>query len=438
MARSTAPPSGAARVALAAALVVVASVAGVGFFVIEGSPGSPATTSDGPTLYQALAAVNLSVENEAGGPWGLFSFYGVATQVPFSPNVLPYGSSVNGTVNGCGGAFDGLTLWNGTIPTFDGTFSSGTAPFWQFAYFTNTSHDILLATDMLGTVRVYAPVPVSGSCEPWYDLNDPAPWYWTAQLASLPANSPGDARTALQSLGDAAPSSDEPWTEIYTSGPGIFGTLGDRPGQVGVYFDRCGEVNVSGLEPLVTVSEARGGQYQGSAQLNETCALLAAGHGAFDGIYALQPSSSVVTKGSVGQWISTPYQVALAFPNGTLTGDFDGWGLANWMARFAVTNSIGASLPAASPTCSGWQSSLQGCPADPTGWFLVVESAYGGWTNSYGNLDSGQLGWSVPVTALVSHQQVVLVLPTSWEPAGDSMTVSSVTSTSTIEGTIEL
>jgi hypothetical protein len=438
MASPTAPVGRRVRAILIAAVIVVGSVAGAEIVLLESTPGHVAIVSDGPTLYQSLAAVNASVVDELGGPWSLFSLFGVAAQVPFSANVLPYGSSVNGTVNVCGKAFDGLTLWNGSLPTFDGSFSSGTAPFWQFAYFSNVSQQILVATDVLGVVHAYAPVPVSGPCRPWYDLDDPTPSFWTADLASFPANSPGAARTALQSLGGAAPSGALPWVEIYASGPGFFGPLGDLPKQLGIYFDRCGEENVSGIQPLLAVTEGLGGQYQGAAELNETCALLSSGHGAYDGVYALQPSTPELTSGPSAQWFTIPFQVALAYPNGTLTGDYDGWGLANWMANFQLTNRTGAVLPTATPTCPRWQASLQGCPANTSGWFAVVVSASGEWINSFGELVTGQDGWSVPVTALVSNQQLVVVVPVEWDPTGDSLSVSSAVSTSTVEATIEL
>ncbi len=98
------------------------------------APSGPGpVVPDGPTLVPAFSAVENPVSNAFGGPGALVSVFGVAAQAPFSPNVVG-GVGVNRTQNPCSREYNGLTLYNGSIPVFNGTFNSGTAPFWPFAF----------------------------------------------------------------------------------------------------------------------------------------------------------------------------------------------------------------------------------------------------------------------------------------------------------------
>ena len=105
-------------------MLVAAGIAGLWLFIDKGGghPPNVQLVSDGPTFFQALSQVNNSALLEPGGPWALFSVYGIATQIPFSPNLIGY-AHTNQTVNSCGQEFNGLTLWNGTMPLFNGTFN---------------------------------------------------------------------------------------------------------------------------------------------------------------------------------------------------------------------------------------------------------------------------------------------------------------------------
>jgi hypothetical protein len=420
-------------------IVLVVAVAGsLGVYAIVATNGGSHSTvkSDGPTLYQALSEVNNSVRNVSGGPWVLFSVWGVAAQSPFSPNVIGYPSQ-NHTVNSCGQQFDGLTLWNGTMPLFNGTFDSGTAPFWQFAFFSNVSQTILLATDTLGMSKVYAPMPYPSPCNPWYDLGS-SPWRWTLPPGVFPVDSPNAAQSAWGVVDQKWVKVNEPEVELITIGPGMFDGFGDVSGY-GVFFDRCGQLGVAGLaEPLVLVGENLQGQWRGTENLTHNCALPFSGYGSLDGIYDLLFSGVSVstTYGTISA--TAPFQVALAYPNDTLTNDFDGSGLANWMTHLSLTTSVGQHLPLAAPTCRYWVPSVGSCTANSSGWFAVVLSASGEWINSYGELANGTAGWSEPVTALVSHQQLVIVVPSSWNLTGDELNLTSTVITSEVTGSLML
>ncbi len=427
-----------------AGMVVVASGVG-GWWLINNlgkGPTTPSTKADGPTFQQALEAVSGAVANASGGPWALFSVYGVATQTYFSPNLIGY-AHTNVTVNSCGQAFNGLTLWNGTIPLFNGTLNSGTAPFWQLAYFSNASQQILLVTDVLGHTRLYSPIAYPSSCMPWYDF--PAnTTFWSSPAVIPSVDSSEAARVAWsaalersETVGDWVTRS-PPWTEIITFGPGMFMGLGDVSSAYGVYFDRCGEVGITGIQSLVVTDVGSRGQWLGTANLTHNCALINSGVGAYDAEYDLLFSTPSIGSGPTTTSATTGFQVAIAAPNGTLGNFYDEVGLADWMTSWNLTAPSGMPLPLAQPSCRSWVPSVSDCVANTTGWFAVILSATGEWINSYGALPGGGVGWSEPVTALVSHQQLVIVVPSSWNVSGDTMTVASTVSTSSVIGSVSL
>ncbi len=215
------------RTAIAVVVAVVVMVAGIAlYFILEHGSGSssPPLHDDGPTFYAALAEVNSSVVNVTGGPWALFSVYGIAAEEPFSAGVIAYPLN-NITTNSCGAAFNGITLWNGSMPVFNGTFNSGSAPFWQFGYFSGTSQEFLLATSVDGRGHVYPPIPYPSSCQPWYDFpntptNPESISAWTSLLDPLPPNSPFGAQRVAQVLQTEGVSLDGRFAEIMTLGPG--------------------------------------------------------------------------------------------------------------------------------------------------------------------------------------------------------------------------
>lgn len=422
-------------VVVAVAFVVVISGAGA-WWALSQPPGSrtPSPKADGPTLQMANGAVNSSVQGEPGGPWGLFSIVGVAAQAPFSANVLGWGLGANETTNPCGSQFDGLTLWNGTMPVFNGSFESGTAPFWQFGFYSSASDTILLATDVLGAVAFFGPIAVTGSCQPWYDLGNPQDW--VHNLSKTFVDSPFAVRSAWGAVEQSPFGATAPSVEIITTGPGMFSGFGAVSGGFGLYFDRCGLLDVTGVQPSLVVGENWSGSVSIVTNGSTNCAVLNypyfAGYGSYQLLFSSINSSTA--EGTVR--LTIPFQVALQFHNESAPSDFDGWGLANWMTNWTLNSSSGTALPLGEPACRSWVPSIADCIANASGWYVVVLSASGAWINSYGLDAGGTIGWSAPVSALVSHQQLVIVFPSTWIVNGDSIGVTSTVATSSVNGSL--
>jgi hypothetical protein len=436
-------------------LVMVLVVAGLvgGWYWLEQAArpqSAPTVLDDGPTFYQALASLNTSVTNESGGPWSVFSVMGIAAQGPYSPSVKGYVSlNASVPVNGCQAALSGLTMFNGSIPIFTGTFNSGTAPFWQFAYYSNTTNEVLVATNALGTPHLFAPFPLQSNCtHAWGDfILDPS--RWVGQIynnSSLPPNSPIAARVVWSNVDTRYLERHQPLVELFTSGPAMLSATQDLPyGVFGVDFVSCGLAGFTGYEKDWATGYGvayysgvdKQGQYSGTFNATTNCFLgnTPAAPGAVTGAYQLLFSNATTSTATDTTWITASTSVNFALTSG---GEYyDMWGLANWMVGLNVTNSSSQRLPLGTPGCPTWVSSVSSCPANSTGWYAVLLSADGEWLASYGALSHGT-GWSVPVAALVSHQRLVIVCPSSWNVTGDVLNVTSTVAPSTVNGSFNL
>ena len=425
------------RRALTITAVCVAALAVVGALLVwypwnRAAPASPPDRADGPTFYQALGQVNASVENTSGGPWTLYTVYGIATPVPFSPSALSWNEQ-NETVNSCGHLFNGLTMWNGSIPLFNGTYNSGTAPFWQFFYFSNVSDEILVASNVLGVPQVFPPIPIWSPC-----MNGSAlgldPLSFAKVLEPLPANSPTLASAAVGALGPKWFADNPSTFEAFRFGNNYWGS--GNPGGLIVNFERCGEVGEAGVQPFASVGLSSAGSFVTSFVGIEGCG----------NIYSLGPppvvlpwkigfsNVSTVVSGE-GSYSTIPFQ-ALVENN---TGGYypDAHGIVSWMIRLTLTNSTGVVLPTATSSCGGWVPTASDCGANGTGWFLLLLSPYGQWLDSYGATSTGA-NWSAPAVSIVSNQQMVLVCPSTWNLTGDVLSASSATSNVTLSGSVNL
>ena len=421
--------------AILASCVVIASVAG-GYAVwndwTKGMQGLPPVRADGPTFYQALSQINASVQTASGGPWTLYTVYGVATPAPFSPSALGW-SNQNLTVNSCGALFNGLTLWNGSIPLFNGTFDSGTAPFWQIMYFSNASHSILVATDVLGQPHAYPPIPMTSPCMAGSSLAF-EPWALARMFNPLPVDSPTLAGSAVSALGTGWFANNRAAFEAYRFGSNYWGS--GNPGGLVINFERCGEVGEAGVQPAASVGVSPAGKFVTSFVGVEGCGNVAnIGPPLVLFSYELgfsRPSTSV-TAGST--YVALPFQALLTNSTGTVSTDASG--IVSWMVRLNLTSGTGVALPPAGSLCDEWVSSIRDCAANSSGWFAVLQSPYGAWLDSYGTSVAGP-NWTVPNVSLVSNQQIVLVCPSAWNVTGDVLSVTTTTLSAPLIGSATL
>ena len=412
-------------------IVVIAVVAGsVGgyYYLHRSSGGGSQVVDDGPTFYQALGQLNASVQSTPGGPWTLYTVYGIATSVPFAPSALGWQRN-NETVNSCGHLLDGLTLWNGSIPLFNGTFNSGTAPFWQLLYFSNSSRSILVATDVLGVPRVFPAIPMSSPCivgsvlglDPWS--------YADAYFTHLPSDSPALAASASAVVGPQWFSENPRTFEAYRYGNNYWGS-GNPSGYL-INFERCGEVGFAGDQPFASISLTRDGAFWGAFIGTEGCGNDNVSGGLSP--YRLGFSSAALVSGGNATLATASFQAISVGP----PPFSDAAGIVSWMIHLNLTSPAGSVLPPAESTCRGWVLAIDDCIAGSSGWFAVLQSPYGEWLDSYGASVSGS-NWSIPNVSIVSNQQIVIICPASWNVTGDVLAASSTTADAPLSGSVTL
>lgn len=421
-----------AGIAILIVILVVASVGGGLGILWLSSTGHSQTEpkADGPTFYQAISAVNGSVSNQSGGPWTLFGVWGIATPIPFAPNALGWFAN-NYTVNSCGAQFNGLTLWNGSIPLFNGGFDSGTAPFWQFAFFSNASHTILIATNVLGKTQVYPPMAMSSRCAEATGLGAD-PWNWAPILVPFPPNSPIMAESAWNAIGDKWTNANEPGYEKFVFGYSYWGS-GNPIGRI-VGFARCGEIDATGVQPYADVIVNDNGSWNSYDNGSEGCGdVISLGPPPVYGSYELDFSPPIISSENSTATFNESFQVTY----GNRTADSDAGGLVAWMTTLGVSNDTGNRLPSAIPGCSAWVPTLKDCRYNDSGWYAVLLSSNGAWLDSYPSTSNGT-AWEIPNVSIVSNQFIVEVFPNSWNVSGNVFSIYGTVTAVPVGGSVTL
>jgi hypothetical protein len=414
-----------------AVVIVVATLSAVGVWYYERvSQSATEPKADGPTFYQAISAVNASVNDQPRGPWTLYAVWGIAAPIPFSPNALGWASN-NLSVNTCGTQFNGITLWNGSIPLFNGSFDSGTAPFWQFAFFSNVSQSILIATDVLSVTHVYLPMLMTSTCADATALGF-QPWDWANLLTPFPADSPAMAQSAWSSIGEYWRTANQPTFEAYVLGWSYWGSA--NPQGLIVKFARCGEVGYTGVQPVTYAIFNSDGTLNSEFNGTQGCGdVISLGPPPVYGSYALYFSSSGVSQETNGIHINQSFQVT----HGNRSDDSDAGGLVSWMLNLNLTGVGGSRLASSVPECASWVPSLSDCPANSSGWYAVLLSSSGSWLDSYPSSPNGT-AWEIPSTSLVSNQDLVVVAPGSWNMTGDVLSVNGTVPVIVVGGSVAL
>lgn len=430
-------------VVIAVAIGFLLVFSNFGFRFSSTSPSRNGSVANGPTFYQALASLNSSVMNQSGGPWSLVSVFGVASPTPFSPGVASF-INLNISLNACQQQLAGVTMWNGSIPTFSGTFNSGTAPFWQMGYFSESSQEMLFATSVSGNPHIFDPMSVTSQCLDAYTSFRGDPSFWVNQIVAngtLPVDSSIAGRVAWNNLDQRWIDDNAPLAEVYALGPGMITGTGDvYGGNWEVYFMGCGVAGYTGVRPDYAVGVSRTGEWGGALNFTRNCVTLYNEGPVIDrGINKFFFENATVLSETTTAWVTTSFQLGVTALNGSLyDAYYDGWGVADWMTSLNLTGPSGQRLPLALSGCPNWVPMVSDCKANSSGWFVVLLSAGGEWLASYGATGPSAASWSVPVTAMVSHQSLVVVLPSAWSVSGDDLTVNSTASVCIINGTSTL
>lgn len=404
---------------------------GLGYWAFEHkggqSSGVPVVIGNGITFSRAWNPVNASLGSVPGGPWKLTSVIGIAPEAPEFP-VPTFGQYVglNTTMAICGN-LTGVTVWNSSsIPIFTGSLNSGGAPFWSFVL-KNSSASFLYVTSILGVDRIY-PSTVSTPCivaaggSGWGPLNQ-----------SITNDTPLIAGLAYSAGGENFSVRHSPLAEYYVLGGSQLIEPDASPlGWIVNYF-RCDIVGVSGRQNYTAVGVlANGNQHAtfiDNGWLNCTYSSYILDFG--------QPSAITTLFGSSGQYFIVPFQVVMP-PSRTSPGYYyDGWGLQSWMTGLRLNGSGGTGLASTPASCQQWVTNVSECPSNGSGWFAVLLSQDGSWLDSYPSAHNAT-NWSIPNMLITSHDRLVIVLPSGWSTAGDTLAVASTVSQVGVSGSTPL
>jgi hypothetical protein len=415
-------------VVLVVLIVVVAGVvAGILWIGQLGSPQhnqTPPPFDDGPTFHSALAQVNSTARGTPGGPWLLFSAMGLAAQATIMPSARGI-SPNNLSVQYCGSQFDGLTIWNGTsFPVFNGSIASGTAPFWQFAFFSNASQMILVATDINFVPTVFPPIPVTNPCAMYGFGGAVVASSYVSWLNPIPIDTNIQAANAALVLGNSFERANYPILEMFNLGYTPFdGTNHDGNGVgLGVEYSRCGMIGAAGLQPEGDVGEDANGTVTNFGTGSLSCTVV---NGTTIGSYLFtfgsNGTSEPVEPGSTG--LLLPFQVE--YQNCTASDNDsscrDGYGMVSWMTSLTLEAPGGNPLPSAPSSCQTWTYSLSRCGASSSGWSVVLVTANGAWVDVFPGTNGTT--WAIPNALMVSQEALVLLVPSAWNLMGDRLTI---------------
>jgi hypothetical protein len=423
-------------VAVAVAMTVAGGLGAV--LVLEQKGGTPTSAwADGPTLYQALGEVNTTVRNTTGGPWELFSYIGLAAEATFNPAAFGFVGSNNLSQKSCDLDLNGITLWNGSaIPTFDGSIASGTAPFWQFEFSSISTTNVIVATDILGVVKLYRAIAPSDPC--WNFVGGVGAASYFSWVNPLPEDSSIQAQLAFNRVADSFETKNRPVVEIFANGLTPLGAIGHGP-YGGVELYRCGIVGIAGVQPYLNIGFSPNGSIFDVGTGDLTCtATYSMGPPPVYVPYAFEwnlpdiaPWGTGVTR--VVDSILTTFQVGVA-RNITY---YDAWGLLSWMIMLSLRAANGTALPSAPIVCGTWYPSPGDCTISSAGWSAILVSANGAGLSTFPSATNAS-SWTVLDASMVSQEQIWLTCPSSWNLSGDTLVVSGSSSVPTVTGSLAL
>ncbi len=324
---------------------------------------------------------------------------------------------------------------------FDGTYNSGTAPFWQFVFFSNATQQLLIATDVLGIPHLYPPIAMTSECAESTGLSV-KPWGMSQLFdfahGGFPGNSPGMANAAWVSLARqwAAGLQHRP-TEMFVMGAAQFGS--GQPPDTMTMFYTCGTPGGAGATPGLDVFAGPPGDP------GDTATVI----GSFDYKIGCTPTANNFTaipirvnfsnttelSGVSASVVQTKFQFELDGAPPFNGPGYDTVGITSWMTQLNLTLSNGSALPVAKSGCSAWVPSVSSCVPSTSGWYAVLFSPDSEWEGSYAATSSGA-GWSYPVLPIANNETIALVIPSDWNVAGDTLEITSTTASLPLSGAV--
>jgi hypothetical protein len=324
------------------------------------------------------------------------------------------------------GQLTGVTVWNASgIPVFTGSLNSGAAPFWSFV-FKNASGSYTYATNLQGKVRVDSPSSIVANCLQAAGID-------SSYIVNPSIDTPETAQLAYSAAGEAFSTRHSPLVEYYVLGNDQVLDPDASPfGWVVNYF-RCDIAGVSGLQNYSAVGFLDSGNK--SAQFVDngflTCTV-----SNYRIAFAAIPLNATTMFGSTTD-TSLPFQVTFPASPSNNSTFYDGWGLLAWMTKLQLLGSNGQPLPVSPATCQSWVPSVADCPANSSGWSMLLLSQTGAWLDSYPSVSNAS-DWAVPNVILSSEDQFVLVCPDVWNLSGDAIIVNGGPSAPVVTGSATL
>ena len=414
---------------LVAAIVVTSGGLFGWLYLTHRSSGSVPPAGDGPTYREALSAVENDLGTTPGGPWTVFGAYGIATPVAFQVASLGWGGEPGNATNACRAAFSGLTIWNGTMPLFDGSYASGTAPFWQFLFFSNASQQIALGTDVLGKTSVDPPIPMTSPCGQWVQARGKA-WGWAKfDLTPISVDSPTLAQTVWDHGGSLWAKDDPPSAEMYVFGDNDWAGW---PAGILIAFQRCGLVGAGYTQPYADFGVNPDGSSSVLFNGSESCTPEQSVSGPPIPFEVEFSNASLALDGGT-RIAEQSLQVYLGPPWTNVTT----YGLGAWMFELSLADSEGQTLQSVASGCPTWVSTVSDCEASASGWYAVLITPTGGWLDSYPS-PANASGWVDPAGSVLGYEALAIVVPSSWNTTGDVLTVTATTSEVPVTGSATL
>ncbi len=394
-------------------IVALLLIAGAAAWATRSSPTlTPTPTPTGwITFREAASILQPMVNGTPGGPWGLLFASGVAANGPWSPMV----SGTFGATPLCAAKLSGISLftyWNASLyPRADwpGVFSSGTAPLWTFGYL-NSANSTSIFSVVNGSRSYNGIWTAASQCV----MND--------TLGVPPGFSPDSVLDSSRIAG-SIPSSFwglGPQHALYTIGPWLTGvetnsyntgsSRGDHLPTWYVTSSRCGlpgaaaRITPETIYVNSTSGDAGPGGWQGSPV---DCASIGA-RGSFG-----PPTVRVLANGS-GSAVS--FRLGLT-PETSQVPPSKDWTIIRtdsltvgvW-ENSTTTPAYAVAIEPAGAACVSGALTVYDCPANATGWYVVLTDSHGNWLDSFPSFAGGG-NWTRPGVSVASGDLLVLVVP---------------------------